>query len=155
MSWGFFKRSVLIALVLPIGACSWIWPKEKSLEVTVQAADNINPNTQAQASPVVVRVYQLGRDQQFKTIDFFTLYGQEKETLGKALLAREELEILPGDSTKLVTMLLPETRFIGALAALRKIDQAEWRALVAAPKVRKRLEIQVGLDDVKLRLQPR
>src|SRR5262249_28424185 len=70
------------------------------VELTITAADDINPDAAGRASPVVLRIYQLAAGTQFQAADFFQLFEKEAPTLGPDLVAREEVIVAPSDSRK-------------------------------------------------------
>jgi type VI secretion system protein VasD len=119
-----------------ITACSGS-PSPGSVELTVSAANDINPDAAGRASPVVLRVYQLAAGTQFQAADFFQLFEKETPTLGPDLVAREELTVAPGDTRKLTITLKPNAQTIGIAASFRDIDHASWRAAMEVPPSKK------------------
>ncbi len=104
-------------------------PSPTRIEATIQAAEDINPDYDGQASPLVVRLYELKSPTAFNNAAFFTLYDGDLAELGADLQNREEIELKPGQAVEVVRDLKPETRFIGIMAAYRDIDNATWRAV--------------------------
>ena len=119
-----------------ITACSGS-PSPGIVELTVNAADDINPDAAGRASPVVLRIYQLAAGTQFQAADFFQLFEKEAPTLGPDLVAREETIVAPGDTRKLTIALKPNAQAIGVAAAFRDIDHASWRAVMNVPPTKK------------------
>jgi type VI secretion system protein VasD len=119
-----------------ITACSGS-PSPGIVELTVSAANDINPDAAGRASPVVLRVYQLAAGTQFQAADFFQLFEKETPTLGPDLVAREELTVAPGDTRKLTITLKPNAQTIGIAASFRDIDHASWRAAMDVPPSKK------------------
>jgi type VI secretion system protein VasD len=115
-----------------ITACSGS-PSPGIVELTITAADDINPDAAGRASPVVLRVYQLAAGTQFQAADFFQLFEKETPTLGPDLVAREELTVAPGATQKLTITLKPNAQTIGIAASFRDIDHASWRAAMDVP----------------------
>lgn len=138
-----------LGLSLLVAACS---SSPGSVELTINAAGDINPDPSGRPSPVVLRVYQLAAPTQFQSADFFQLFDKEAPTLGPDLVGREDLTIAPGGTRVLTIPLKPNAQAIGIAAAFRDIDQATWRALVAVPPTKttklkadvKKLEVGLG-----------
>ena len=118
-----------VALVVMSG-CSMpsLFSSAPRLAISLQASANVNPNPEGQASPIVVRLYELKSLDAFTGEDFFTLYDNEKAVLGEQLLAKEEIELKPGETREIGHELNPATRFLGVIAAYRDIDHAKWQA---------------------------
>jgi type VI secretion system protein VasD len=102
--------------------------------MTIAVSADTNPDASGRPSPVVVRVYQLRGDGAFNGADYFPLYDNEKMVLGEELVSRDEFVMNPGERRSLDVTLAADTRFVGAIAAFRDIRNAQWRAVVAAPK---------------------
>jgi type VI secretion system protein VasD len=80
-------------------------------------------------------VFELRSDAEFAGADFFALYEREKQTLGEALIEREEFVLQPGTREQELQLSIGrDTRFIGVIAAYRDIRATRWRALTAAPR---------------------
>ncbi len=69
-----------LAFGLALAGCSST-PPQTTIEVTLAASDQINPNSAHQPSPVVVRVYELKSLDQFSAADFFQLYDTDQQYL--------------------------------------------------------------------------
>ena len=115
-----------------IAACSGS-PSPGSVDLTISAANDINPDPAGRASPVVLRIYQLAGGTQFQAADFFQLFDKETPTLGPDLVGREEVTIAPGSTRSLTVALKPNAQAIGIAASFRDIDKANWRAVVDVP----------------------
>ena len=102
--------------------------------LTIAASKEANPDANGRPSPVVVRVYQLKNDAAFNGAEFFPLYDEEQKTLGPELITRDEFVLAPAESRTIDVVLSGDTRFVGALAAFRDIRNAQWRAVVPAPR---------------------
>ncbi len=104
-------------------------PAPTRIEATIQATEDINPDNDGQASPLVIRLYELKSATAFNNAAFFALYDGDLAELGADLQNREEIELKPGQAVEIERELKPETRFIGIMAAYRDIDNATWRAV--------------------------
>lgn len=99
------------------------------LDLSLQAAADLNPSPEGRPSPVVVRLYELRSADPFGSADFFDLYNDGTQTLGPSMLAHEELEVRPGQTLRIKRKLHPDTQVLGIMAAYRDLDHAHWREL--------------------------
>jgi len=103
--------------------------------LTLAASADSNPDANGRPSPVVVRVYQLKNDAAFNGADFFALYDNEQKALGPELVTRDEFLLAPSETRTIDVTLAPDTRFVGTIAAFRDIRNAQWRAVLPAPRM--------------------
>jgi type VI secretion system protein VasD len=120
--------------MLSLTACAPRQPKPVQVRTAFAASSDSNPDVKGRPSPVVVRIYELKSDAEFISADFFSLYEREKETLGGALIEREEYVLQPGEQKELQFVMSRDARFVGAIAAFRDIRSAKWRAISKAPR---------------------
>lgn len=116
-----------------VAACSSSPPPPGVIQLSLKASADINPDAGGQAAPVVVRVYHLAATGKFSMADFFSLYNNDKATLGPDLVSRQDVTLMPGQSQTLSTPLEPAAHDVGVLAAFRDIDHASWRGIIAVP----------------------
>jgi type VI secretion system protein VasD len=146
------KRRVvmMLAAVSTLAACGMFGSKEAkeaSVEMTLAAGNQLNPNAQRRPSPVVVRVFDLKTPAGFDAANFDGLFERDRETLAADLVARDEFVLNPGEARKLDRKLAPETKVLGIAVAFREIERASWRTTVTLkPNTRNR--INVALDGV-------
>jgi len=124
----------LMAIALLVGACASSQPKADKARMTVAATADVNPAADGRPSPVVVRIYQLKEDAKFNNADFFALFDNDQQVLGGDLLAREEVELAPGEQRTVEFVVMGEAKYVAAMAAYRDIRNAQWHAVQAAPK---------------------
>jgi type VI secretion system protein VasD len=132
MANGFVARWSVAAVMLALVACASAPPKPVVTRIQMAATEDINPDAQGRASPLVVRVYQLRTDAEFSGAQFFQLYDHEMEALGASLISRDEYLLTPTAQILKELPVSPEARFFGVLAAYRD-STAQWRAVVAIP----------------------
>jgi len=139
----------VIILLIPIGCAS----KEKVYLSTtsIQSAAMLNPNIDNQSSPVDLTLYQLTTKDKFLQADFNPLYTQATTALGKTLLDTQDLMVRPKQSVTLKYTLLPETQFIGAVAAYRSLDKSQWRTVIKVPN-KKNIRLTVTLGTLAVHL---
>jgi type VI secretion system protein VasD len=126
----------ILAIFLALAGCATSQPQRPiQVRTKLSSATDINPDASNRASPLVVRVFELRSDAEFAGADFFALYEREKQTLGEALIEREEFVLQPGTREQELQLSIGrDTRFIGVIAAYRDIRATRWRALTAAPR---------------------
>jgi type VI secretion system protein VasD len=151
--------ALLVTLASLITACKskppQLKPPQISMSITVSA--DSNPDPAGRPAPVVVRIYQLKDDAAFAATEFFPLYDGEKVTLGPALLERREFELMPGEQRSFDYPISPDARFVGGVAAFRNIRNAQWRAIIPAPKqvpqkTVKKLQLSVAVAHLAITL---
>ncbi len=109
-------------------------PGATTIEANIVAAEDLNPDYDGQASPLVVRMYELKSPTAFNNASFFALYDSDVAELGDDLKGKEEIELRPGDKLEFERELQPETRFVGFIAGYRDIENAAWRAVAEVPE---------------------
>jgi type VI secretion system protein VasD len=131
---GIVRSTLAFLVIASLVACSSSPPKPAKALLTAVAQNDVNPDAQGRASPIVVRVYQLRDDSKFAGADFFALFDDDQKLLGNDSLAREEIELTPGERRELAFGVQPDAKFVGVMAAYRDIRNAQWRALEPVPK---------------------
>lgn len=104
------------------------------IEAIMSASDDVNPDADGEASPLVVRMYELKSATSFNNATFFSLYDSDIAELGEDMKGKEEFELQPGQKLELERELKPEVRYVGFLASYRDLDNASWRAVVEVPE---------------------
>ncbi|HYS11841.1 MAG TPA: type VI secretion system lipoprotein TssJ [Burkholderiaceae bacterium] len=145
------KRRVMmmLAAVSALAACGMFGggSKETSVEMTLAAGNQLNPNAQRRPSPVVVRVFDLKTPAGFDAATYEGLFERDRETLAADLVARDEFTLNAGEGKRIERKLAPETKVIAVAVAFRELERAAWRTTVAVkPNTKNR--INVALDGV-------
>ena len=136
------RRTTFLAPLVLLTRCGSSPPPPPVLTLTIDAGPDQNPDPAGQPAPVAVRIYQLAALGAFSRTDVFALIDRQAEALGADCLASDEVIVAPGDHQAMMRELKPDTRFIGAIALFRAIDQATWRVDVpAAPSGPTRLTL--------------
>ena len=133
-----WRLAILLSLLAPMLALpalthAQVVKEPTKLDITIRAADDVNPNDQGQAAPIMVRVYELKSDEAFKQADFFTLQNTDKAALGADMLVKDEFIMRPGDSKTIRRKSYADTTAIGVLAAYRDLPNATWRQVYKLP----------------------
>lgn len=128
---------LLVATVLFVGCSSQeskvggMFKLQTDLTVTVDAANNINPDVRDDPSPVFLRVYELSDRDAFAQADFIELYERDQSALGDALVQRRQLpRIAPGDLQRHKLVLDSSTRYVGVLAEFFQYEDAVYKVVV-------------------------
>lgn len=122
---------LLLAILIAILSGCVSTQQHRMLTIQVQAASNINPNQNNQASPVVIMVYQLKDNSTFKAANFFGLYLSPQQTLESTYVDSNQYIFLPGEKRQISIPLGEETSYVGVVAAYRNINNAQW--IVSSP----------------------
>jgi type VI secretion system protein VasD len=116
------------------------------VEADIVASTDVN-----RGRPIVVRLYELKTTGSFEGSDFYSLYDREAATLGGDLMAREELNLSPGQRQRVERATAPDTQYVGVVAAYRDIDHARWRASYPLrPNTTNKIKIKLGPDNVSI-----
>jgi len=130
---GLLKKTPPAPVAPPITIAAPAEAKVKA-SMALSAGVDVNPDRNGRASPVLVRVYQLKAEGAFNDAQFEPLYDDDRKVLADAFVTREEFTVSPGEKRMLEVVLADETRFVGVVAAFRDVANAEWRAIVPAPR---------------------
>lgn len=139
-------------------------PREQTkLDLTITAADDVNPDDKERAAPIMVRLYELKSENAFGAADYFSLHNNDKTLLAADLLAREEFILRPGDVKTVRRKSHPDTTAIGLLAGYRDLPNATWRVVhrlapapeaswyrAAIPANKAKLQIQLESQGIRL-----
>jgi type VI secretion system protein VasD len=130
---------ILIGMALPGCALLDIFrPVERPelpvpLEITMGAAERVNPTAAGRPSPIVVRLFELSNDAQFLSADYFVLMGQGGVPLGEEMLTNDEYNLLPGETRMVRRRAALNSRFLGVVAGYRDLTGSTWRAVAPLP----------------------
>ncbi len=127
----------------------------KSPDVTasmnLKSADYLNPDVGGDASPLMVSFYELTSPMSFKQANYFDLSANAESVLQDTLIDKQTIEMRPGESRS-YTLNFPRTvRYIGVTAGYRRIDQAEWRRVIAVPSKKNSVSVLVNLESEALK----
>ena len=126
-------------------------PEPVNIDLTISAANNLNPDIENRASPIVVRIYQLTHIDTFNNSDFFALYENDQALLNKDLKYHEELEIKPGQLTIQQIMIDLNSKYIAVLAAFRDLDKAQWKSIMKIDALNPQpIKIELGEFTIQL-----
>ena len=96
-----------------------------STKLHFRVAADINPDFDNRPSPVIIRVYELASKTVFENQDFFALYDSPETVLRTDLLKKDELVFEPGQRNEYRMALLPATKAVAVVAAMKKETRNE------------------------------
>ncbi|PIW59602.1 type VI secretion system lipoprotein TssJ [Shewanella sp. CG12_big_fil_rev_8_21_14_0_65_47_15] len=130
-----FNYKALLAVVMSmslIGCQTFYSAFPPSTTMNFRIANDINPDSDGRASPVIVNVYELASKTVFENQDFFALYDNASETLRTDLIKKDELVFEPGARLEYEMFLQPTTKAVAILVAYRDVEGARWHAVIDA-----------------------
>ncbi|MDR2786785.1 MAG: type VI secretion system lipoprotein TssJ [Candidatus Accumulibacter sp.] len=128
-----------VFLAAMLSACSLFSTESKreeavQLDISIQAATDLNPDLKSRPSPMILRVYELKSEATFIQADFFSLQNNDRATLTEDLLARDEFIVRPDDRRVLIRRKAhPQIGALGVFAAFRDLPHSIWRATFRLP----------------------
>lgn len=124
------SRRLLMAVpaVLCVASCGGP-PPPPTVDLTIRAAPDVNPNPAGTPVSVAVRLYSLNARGRFASADVYSLMQREAQVLGTESAGSEEVVVRPGETRKITLMPKPGVRFVGIAVLFRDIDRAQWRAM--------------------------
>lgn len=128
-------------------------PPPTVVNLQIDSAVVINPDSDGHAAPVMLRIYELRESSGFESADFFALFDREQATLAADLVRKQEMLIKPGESKTLTIKPDDDVRAVGFFAAFRQLDTAQWRA-VAPVTAHETRSFSVKLETNQLTAQP-
>lgn len=115
------------ALALGLVAGCATKPVITPVTLTLHASNDVNPDAQRRASPVVARLYVLKATGEFELADFFALQDKDAATLGADLMQREEVILRPGEQKRFDLKLGADAKALGFMGGYRDLARARWR----------------------------
>ncbi len=133
-------RNLFLPLLLSIllSGCS-IWeqfkvstgltPEFAEVELKISTDTALNLRENGSSSPVILRVYELSSPILFRSLDFFSIFENDKASLGDEYIKRHEYQLEPGETLQEFLTLQAETRAIGFAVAFRDVNGTSWRSV--------------------------
>ena len=126
---------IFAALALPLlGGCGG----PKNITLSTEASQMLNRDKHGKPLSVVVQVYQLKSDQEFKllTPDLLASGKPIENVLGSSVLSRKELLFVPGGKQEMDITIDEGANFVGVIGYFRQPNPQFWRLLYDANRVR-------------------
>jgi len=134
-----FAICALLAATCTMQGCGitdvFFGPDPTIVRATVKVANDVNPDSRNQSSPVRTRFYLLKSVSIFKSADFFQLKEQDRELLSEDIMIRKEKIFKPGEEQQVELSLPPEALskdeklYLAVMAGYWDIHNSEWRAV--------------------------
>ena len=118
-----------------LAACAGGPPAPAVVDVTIQAATDINPTPSGTPVSVAVRLYSLTGRSRFEAADIYALMQREAQVLGAESTDVQEVLIRPGETRKVTLMPKLGVRAIGIAVMFRDTDRAQWRLVAPVAEV--------------------
>jgi type VI secretion system protein VasD len=103
------------------------------LTVGVLATPYINPEVTGQARPVVLRIYQLKSDINFRNASFDKIWKDDAATLGADIVSQQELSVFPDSVQALNIERNPEAQYFAAVGLFREPKGRQWYSVFELP----------------------
>jgi type VI secretion system protein VasD len=133
------RRPILLGagslILLGLAGCGSA-PDPTPVNISITADKAVNPGESGEASPVVVRVYELKGIKAFNNATFFD-FDDEAKALGGDMISSREYELVPGTSKEYKTEISSEAAYVGVVASFRDIQSAKWRDSIELRKEKK------------------
>lgn len=125
------KQTLILLISFFLSACNSI--PSAPLNLRVDAAERLNPDTSLVSLPVRLKVYQLSDVTLFKEATFRQLWKSDIATLNATLKDKKELTINPGETLKFKMTRHPQAEFIAVVGVFRQHEDNGWKAIKALP----------------------
>lgn len=103
-----------------------------TVEVTIEADQDINRDLNNQPAPVLVRLFFLSGRSNFDNASYEALFSQRDGGIAGELVVVRDVLILPGSKQQIKLEQTPAVSFIGVTAGYRELDSIKWRDITAA-----------------------
>ncbi len=114
----------------PADPASTLQNSHTTLELTLNAGYDLNPNDRGEASPLRIRLYELQAADLFNQANFLDLYQQDSASLQDSLIKTHRLPAQrPGQNIRIDIPLNTATRYIAILAEFARYQDANARAV--------------------------
>ena len=139
------RIEVVSALVLSLAAlsCAGAPPPvqapakcpPQNVTVSLLASPTINPTSQGETRPVVIRVYQLKSDARFYNASFDKIWNDDKAALGEDLFKVEEVQLYPATRVDLKFDRVEAVQHVAAVALFQTPKGKSWFSSIDLPPV--------------------
>jgi len=109
---------------------------KEQVRVTINADESLNPDVDGKSLSVVLRIYQLSEIGAFVTANPRQLWNDADRVLGKGLISKREITVLPGQFKVDVAALDPAVQFVGVAAFFRNTLNDDWQVVFDADELR-------------------
>lgn len=125
-----------------------------TLDISMFASDDTNPNIDGEPSPVEFQIFQLVDDSKFLLADYNNMVNDLEDELGKNYIDHQDYVLSPGQFKHIETFEVEEdTIFIGVMGRFSEPSVTEWKKTVKVKSVGKAYHLLVFLDNNKIELE--
>lgn len=100
------------------------------VNLQINPAADLNADINGNGAPLMLRIYELREQSNFKSSDFFALFNDDKAILAADLARKQELLLQPGEAKKISLQPDDDVRAVGLFAGFRQLETAQWRASI-------------------------
>lgn len=105
----------------------------ESANLRIETTDRLNPNEEGIPLPTVVRIYQLANIGAMETATFEEIHENDEETLGEAMLGKDEVTVYPRSRINRQFERNPEANYIVGVGIFRRPTGVSWRTILELP----------------------
>ena len=147
-------KKFLVLSSLVITSLIFVGCATPTLNIQLQASDELNQDRQGASYAVLVRFYQLSDPSLFEKADVTALFRQDDDILGLTMVNKSELMVSPGIVTELDIPKIPESKYLGVVAFYRTAGGTKQVAMkkVNAGKLKFSTKLQLELSGNELSL---
>lgn len=134
------RRLAVLSLIAILSLCACSSSKNRvggvlnldtDLKLSFHAGDDINPDQNNRASPVIIRLYELSSTSVFDKADFVDLYERDAELLRNGLIAKQTFQpMVPGERREERLVLNPGTTHVALYAEFSRYQGSSYKLLV-------------------------
>lgn len=110
-----------------LAGCQSAQEQDSVLTLSLVASEDVNPDLNLRASPILIWVMQLSDDEDFNHAEFFTLVARPGPVALHGVLSRRSLMLLPGEIKQMRLPLDPKAHYIALVAEFRDLARSVWR----------------------------
>ncbi|WP_237360757.1 type VI secretion system lipoprotein TssJ [Vibrio marisflavi] len=163
----YILRSILLISTLSMLGCSSIFGSDEpqpqpnpenlpssTFTLSMVTTGDINQNSQGQASPVELRVFELQDDSMFMSASYDQLTNNYKKALKSNFVKDYDYVMLPGHFKFVEALTLNSaTRYIGVMAFYSDPEHSEWKKVVKVKTYGNDYHILVYLNNNNVKLE--
>jgi type VI secretion system protein VasD len=102
-----------------------------SLDITLLAEPDVNPNDAMQPSPINFQIIEMEDSSRMMAADFDALLTDMEKSLGNNYIDHSDYTMLPGDFKFIEPFKISaDTRYIGVMALYAYPNQSQWKKVV-------------------------
>ena len=106
---------------------------QENANLRLEATDRMNPDEDGRPLPTIVRIYQLANIGQAETATFEEMWRSDEDTLGDAMLGKDELTMYPDTRITRAFERNPDANYIMGMAVVRRPTGVSWRTILELP----------------------